>query len=99
MPLQSELGKSLMAHYGMEPSDPTSWLYLVDGQAYASLDAFMRVGQRLGGLWSGLSILRLIPAGLRDILYRTVAKNRYRWFGTADLCNLPDREVQKRLLT
>ncbi|KAE9629980.1 thiol-disulfide oxidoreductase DCC family protein [Parasedimentitalea maritima] len=99
VPLQSELGNALMTHYGMDPGDPTSWLYLVEGHGYASLDALIHVGQRLGRIWKVLAILRLVPSGLRDALYRAVARNRYRWFGTADLCSLPDSEVQKRLMT
>ena len=99
VPLQSELGKALMHHYAMDPADPTSWLYLVDGHAYASLDALMRVGRRLGGVWTLLVVLRVIPRGLRDTLYRGVARNRYRWFGTADLCTLPDPGVQERLMS
>ena len=35
VPLQSELGNALMIHYAMDPEDPTSWLYLEDGRAYA----------------------------------------------------------------
>ena len=98
VPLQSELGHALMHHYGMDPADPTSWLYLLEGRAHSSLDALMHVGSRLGGVWNFLIVLRIIPRGLRDILYRSVARNRYRWFGTADLCALPDPDVQKRLL-
>ena len=30
--LQSDLGTALMIHYDMDPKDPTTWLYLVDGQ-------------------------------------------------------------------
>ncbi|MFT6453053.1 MAG: putative DCC family thiol-disulfide oxidoreductase YuxK [Halocynthiibacter sp.] len=99
IPLQSDLGGALMRHYGMDPADPTSWLFLNEGQAQTSLDALIGVGLRLGGIWKGLILLRILPKGLRDILYRAVARNRYRLFGTADLCALPDPEVQKRLLT
>ena len=98
VPLQSRLGNALMIHYAMDPDDPTSWLYLADGLGFASMDALIRVGHRLGRVWTLLSILRVIPQALRDILYRTVARNRYHWFGTADLCSLPDSEVQKRLM-
>jgi len=96
--MQSEVGDALLAHYGMDPADPTSWLYLENGRAYSSLDAFIRVGQRLGGVWKGLVVLRVLPKWLQDILYRNVAQNRYRLFGEADMCSLPDAEVQKRLL-
>lgn len=99
IPLQSAVGSALMRHYGLDPADPVSWLYLEQGRAYSSLDAFIRVGQRLGGVWKGLIVLRVLPVRLQDALYRYVARNRYRLFGTADLCSLPDPEVQKRLLS
>ncbi len=98
VPLQSKLGSALLTHYGMAPSDPTSWLYLEHGQAFTSLDAFIRVGSQLGGVWRGLALLRIIPVTLQDHLYRTVATNRYRIGGHTDLCAMPDPEVQKRLL-
>ncbi len=96
--LQSTLGNALMRHYAMDPDDPLSWLYLEEGRAYSSLDATVRVGQRLGGVWAGLVVLRVLPRSIQDWLYGLVARNRIKWFGTADLCNMPDGEVQKRLL-
>lgn len=98
VPLQSEIGGALMRHYGLDPSDPTSWLYIENGLAYSSLDAFIRVGLRLGGIWRSLGILRLLPRALQDWMYLVVARNRYRIFGKTDMCSLPDAEVQKRLL-
>jgi len=98
IPLQSDVGHALMLHYGLDPGDPVSWLYLEDGCAYSSLDAFIRVGQRLGGVWQGLYALRILPTPVQNILYRWVARNRYRLFGVTDLCTLPEPEVQKRLL-
>jgi predicted DCC family thiol-disulfide oxidoreductase YuxK len=96
--LQSQFGQALMAHYGLDPSDPTSWLFVEDGQPFSSLDAYIRVGNRLGGIWRVLSVLRVIPRPLQYILYRFIARNRYRFFGKADLCTLPDPQVQKRLI-
>lgn len=98
MPLQSDIGNALMRHYGLDPADPTSWLFIEDGRAYSSLDAYIRVGQRLGGIWRGLGLLRILPTAVQDVMYRAVARNRYRLFGTTDMCNLPDAEVQKRLV-
>lgn len=99
IPVQSELGGALMRHYGLDPVDPVSWLYVEHGRAFTSLDALIRVGRRLGGVWRGLVVLRLLPRAVQDPLYRLVARNRYRLFGRADLCALPDPQVQKRLLT
>lgn len=43
-------------------------------------------------------MFRIIPKFLQYTLYQFVASNRYRLFGTADLCAVADAEVQKRLL-
>ncbi len=99
VPLQSALGAALMRHYGLDPADPLSWLFLDQGKAFTSLDALIGVAGRLGGVWHVLRLLRLIPKALRDRAYRAVACNRYRWFGRADLCALPDPDVQQRLMT
>ena len=99
IPLQSDIGRALMNHYGLDPSDPTSWLYVEQGRAYTSLDAFIRVGNRLGGRWKVFRVLRILPRAAQDVLYNLVARNRYRLFGHSDLCALPDPEVQKRLIS
>ena len=99
IPAQSGPGRGLLEHYGLDPDDPASWLYVEDGKAFASLDALIQVGLRLGGVWKALIILRLIPRSIRDWLYRLVARNRYRLFGRAELCVLPDPEIRKRLVT
>ncbi|GHA56384.1 membrane protein [Amylibacter ulvae] len=98
IPIQSELGKSLLGHYGLDPDDPSSWLFVENGLAYHSLDALIRVGRRLGGVWNMLVLLRVLPKSLQNGLYNFVARNRYRFFGRADLCNMPDPAVKKRLL-
>ncbi len=98
IPVQSATGYALLTHYGVDPDDPTSWLYIEDGVAYCSMDALMRVGHRLGGIYKLFSIMRVVPKFVQDFLYRFVARNRYKYFGTADMCALPDAEVQKRLL-
>jgi predicted DCC family thiol-disulfide oxidoreductase YuxK len=98
IPLQSDLGSALMTHYGLDPSDPASWLYVEDGRAYSSLNAFIRVGKRLGGIWKVIGLLHVLPTVWQDGMYRFVARNRIRFLGTADLCTLPDPEVRKRLL-
>ncbi len=99
IPLQSILGNALMVHYGLNPEDPSSWLFIESGRAYSSLEAFVKVATRLGGVWKIFCILRIIPKHVQDYLYRAIAQNRYRIFGRADLCNIPDPEVRKRILT
>jgi len=98
IPVQSALGEGLLRHFGMDPKDPISWLYLEGGRGYSSLDATIMVGRKLGGCWRALEALRLIPKRLRDAAYRLAARNRYKVMGRADLCAMPDPDVQTRLL-
>lgn len=98
VPMQSELGSALLQHYGMSPDDPLSWLYVGHGQAYNSLDAIIRVGQELGGVWKGLAIFRVLPRRLQDYLYAAVAKNRYRFLGRKSFCDIRNPEMQDRIL-
>jgi predicted DCC family thiol-disulfide oxidoreductase YuxK len=97
IPIQSALGRSLLIRNGLDPDDPASWLYIENGKVYASLDALIRVGLRLGGVWRLLGLLRILPEPLQDKLYKLVATRRYA-FGRTDLCTLPDVEVRRRLV-
>jgi predicted DCC family thiol-disulfide oxidoreductase YuxK len=97
-PIQSTLGRGMLKHYGLDPENPESWLYLLDGKAYTSLDAIIRAGTRLGGWTRTLRILEILPRRVQDWLYRRIARNRYRLFGRANMCNVPDRDLKRRLL-
>lgn len=97
VPIQSPLGAALARHYGVDPEDPATWLLLDNGHAMAGLDAALHVSRYLGP-WRALGLFRGVPAPLRNVMYRVIARNRYRVFGRADLCALPDPEIQRRLL-
>ncbi len=97
-PIQTPLGGALLAHYGLEPGDPESWLFLDEGRAHASLQAITGVGQRLGGIGRLLAPLTILPRPVQDWLYRRIAHNRYRLFGRSDMCAMPDPALQARLM-
>ncbi|MDH3242579.1 MAG: DUF393 domain-containing protein [Alphaproteobacteria bacterium] len=96
--IQSDLGGAILSHYGIDPVDPESWLYLEDGNAFTSMDGVIRLGTRMGG-WGKLLIgLRILPRVLQDWLYRRVARNRHRLFGRTDICAIPDPGLRARLM-
>jgi predicted DCC family thiol-disulfide oxidoreductase YuxK len=67
-------------------------------QPLRDFEAVLHAGRRFGGIGRLTQILRIAPRPLRDWLYRKLARNRYRLFGRADLCALPDPAFQRRLL-
>jgi predicted DCC family thiol-disulfide oxidoreductase YuxK len=98
-PIQTPLGQAVMRHYGLDPEDPESWLYLADGKAYTSIDGMIRAGRRMGGWGRLLTVLTILPRPAQDWLYRRLARNRYRLFGRTDMCAVPDARLRKRLLS
>lgn len=96
--MQSAAGRALLIDHGLDPDDPASLLLLDADGAHTDSDAIVRVIAGLGGLWRAARIFRLLPRALRDVLYRNLARNRYRWFGRQDVCRMPDPEQRHRFI-
>ena len=89
--LQSELGRGVAIVHGLDPYELTT-LVFVDGAGHVTLrsTAALRVAaEHLRFPWRLAGVLRIVPRFLRDAIYRWVSKNRLRWFGSADACQLP----------
>lgn len=87
--MQSPRGRELLTSHGVDPDDPTTFLVLDGGKTFTQSDAAIQVMVASGGLWRLTWLARWVPRRLRDGLYGTVARNRYRWFGKRTSCYLP----------
>ncbi|MYE88805.1 DUF393 domain-containing protein [Candidatus Poribacteria bacterium] len=96
-PIQGETAKHLLPPLSEAPQE-WSMFYLDERGIHKESDAFLEVYRHLGGTWRLLSLLCLVPRGVRDFAYRTVARNRYRWFGQRDTCRIPSPEERCRFL-
>jgi predicted DCC family thiol-disulfide oxidoreductase YuxK len=87
--LQSEEGKEFIKIYQMESGlVPDSVVYhrVKTNQVYFESDAVLNIIKDLG--FGGKLIywlLRLLPKFMLNAVYRWVARNRYKWFGTCEL--------------
>lgn len=96
--IQGKVGGQLLADAELK-IEGLQTLLLVDGsQSWQHTDAILRVLQALGWPWRLAGVARLIPAPLRDALYRVIARNRYQWFGKSEQCLMPDPAVAMRFL-
>jgi len=93
--LQSPAGQLLRAQYNVTVD---SVVLIEDGRAYTESDAALRIAARLSAPWSWLTIARILPAALRNIAYRFIARHRYRWFGKQEVCWLPTADLAARFL-
>lgn len=96
--MQGEIGTSLYRRFGMDPSDPVSMLVVEGDRMRRDSDAVLTITAGLGWPWRLLGVLRVVPAALRDPVYRWIARNRYRLFGKRESCWVAPPEYRDRLL-
>lgn len=82
----------------MDPKNPVSILVVEGQRVRRDSDAVLSIYEALGFPWRMVSLLRVIPAFLRDPVYRWAARNRYRWFGKRDECWVAPPEYRQRIL-
>lgn len=92
----SELGQKLLKAYGLEQVD--SIALITKEKAYIHSDAALEIAKNLDGWYKYLSVFRFIPKVLRDMLYKVVAKYRYKVFGKKDSCMMPSDTLKDRFL-
>lgn len=96
--MQGATGQRLLAAAGLQV-DGLQTLLLVDGaRHWQHTAAIFRVLHALGWPWRLAWLGWLVPSALRDAAYRWVARNRYRMFGRADACLLPQAQHAARFL-
>jgi predicted DCC family thiol-disulfide oxidoreductase YuxK len=98
LPAQSALGRALYRHYGLDPENYETNIFLKDGRAYFKADGSIRMAQGLGFPWSLAVVARVLPARWREALYDVVARNRFKIFGRSDVCYAPRPQYRDRFL-
>jgi len=99
--LQSDAGRRICAEHGVplpREGAPDSMVVIADGRALERSDAALAIAARLPFPWSALRCFGVLPRALRDLMYRFVARHRYRWFGRQDTCMLPTAETRARFI-
>lgn len=95
--LQSEYAQRLLKNQSFDPAADTVILFHQDVlSTYSS--AALKTMILLGGFVQFLGYLGLLfPKFIRDSIYRFIAKNRYKWFGTKT-CMIPGPEWKDRFI-
>ena len=97
-PLQGETAGRFRHRHPEIPSDLDTFVYIDHGHVYLRSSAFVHAARRLPYPWKAGSWLWIIPKPLRDLLYRLVARIRYRVFGKYDACPVPEPGTRERFL-
>ncbi len=97
-PLQSETGKKVLRENGRDEADPDTFILVENGKAYDRTTAALRIARKLNGAWPLMYAFIIVPPFIRDVVYRIIAKNRYRWWGKKESCMIPTPEVRKKFV-
>jgi predicted DCC family thiol-disulfide oxidoreductase YuxK len=95
---QSDFVKEMMKTTPFKVNPMDSVIYLKNGKLFTESSAVLGILSDLGGIWKLMTIFRLIPPFLRNMIYRFCAKRRYRVFGMLETCMLPSSEWKNRFL-
>ena len=77
----------------------TDSLVLFEEEKYfVSSTAALRTLSFFAGWERYLLFLSVVPRPFRDLIYRFIARNRYKWFGRREQCMIPTSELSERFL-
>ncbi len=96
--MQGQIGAEIYRKHGMDPLDPSTMLVVEGDRVRQDSDAVLSIYGALGLPWRLFAILRIVPAFIRDPIYRYVARNRYRVFGKRTSCWVAPPEYRDRVL-
>ena len=95
--LQSDFAAGIVAKHEIGQGLDTIVL-LEGGKVYNRSTAALRIARHLNGGWSALYLGIIVPKFLRDVVYKFIARNRYRWFGQTQECRVQSSDLQARFL-
>lgn len=96
--LQSDFAKNRLQELGYYDFTLSSVLLVEGERVYKESTAALRIAKGLGGLWPLLYIMIIIPSSLRDVVYKNIARNRYKWFGKRESCRVPEPAVLRKFV-
>jgi predicted DCC family thiol-disulfide oxidoreductase YuxK len=98
-PIQSAAGERLINQYHLHHLNLQTLILIEKGKVYTHSSGALRVARKLSGRWFLFYPLILLPRFIRDIPYKLIGQNRYRWFGKREECMIPTSEIKKRFVT
>src|SRR5659263_99811 len=84
--LQSASGQSLLKKFGLPTDDFDSVVYIRSDKYFLKSSAILHILKEIGGIWKLFFIFIIIPNFIRDLIYKIIAKTRYKIFGRHDSC-------------
>jgi len=86
---KSEYGKNIISKNNLNSiTTETIVLFTNENKFLIKSDAAISIAVKLNPLFLIFNILFIVPKKIRDRVYDYVAKNRYKWFGENESCDI-----------
>ncbi|NQX37218.1 Predicted thiol-disulfide oxidoreductase YuxK, DCC family [Pedobacter steynii] len=96
--LQSDIATQKLSDFDFNAEDLKTIILLEGGKVYLRSTAALRIARQLSGGWSMWYGFIIIPAFIRDFVYKLIANNRYRIWGKTESCMVPSPELKAKFL-
>jgi predicted DCC family thiol-disulfide oxidoreductase YuxK len=96
--LQGRYGQSVLEKYGLPREDLNTFILLDGDRIFSKSSGALQVCRILGWPWKIFNLFILVPSFIRDMAYEWIAKNRYRWFGKKNECQVPSPELSMKFM-
>ncbi|PFM80065.1 hypothetical protein COJ46_12125 [Bacillus sp. AFS077874] len=93
--LQSTFGEKLKKDHP-ELGSIDSIILVQNGKIKIESSAALSIAKNLEGWPKFFYAFIIIPAIIRDYLYRLIARNRFKFFGKNESCMFPSKEIRDR---
>tara|TARA_B110000459_G_scaffold47445_1_gene53025 strand:+ start:1683 stop:2090 length:408 start_codon:yes stop_codon:yes gene_type:complete len=96
--LQSEFAESFLKDFNVKVNLDTIYYYS-NGKVYKTSEAIKKISKNLKYPYLMVFyFLTITPKFISEYFYNLFAKNRYKWFGKKDKCQIPSAEDRLRFL-
>ena len=86
---KSEYGKNIISKNNLNSiTTETIVLFTTENKFLIKSDAAISIAVKLNPLFLIFNILLIVPKKIRDRVYDYIAKNRYKWFGENESCDI-----------
>lgn len=96
--LQSNYGQNFLKENNFDTTHFDSMVYVENEKIFTKSSAPLNIAKHLSAKISWLRIFLIVPKPIRDVIYKFISKNRYKWFGKQESCWLPTPELKARFL-
>ena len=96
--LQSKAGIRMLEKHKISENYIDSLVLFEEERYSVSSMAALRTLSFLDGWERHLQLLSFVPHPFRDLVYRFISRNRYKWFGRREHCMIPTAELIDRFL-